>query len=404
MKKIKFDRLMLALSFLLSAGAAIICRVCTDMVVSDKWQLIIWSGVFFAAPLVFALIGISVVEVYRRSRYEIQRRGNRAVSFAAAVIGSLIIGCAGQALYMQKTANDNPRIGTDSDISIMMNSSNSMYPCAEECRGAIKTFVKAMEEETGAQLIVFANTGAMCLTDIEPMTDDNKKLIYQALYSDEADMIGGSDYNMAFGAVCEAESNTEHDNKAAILITAHDVSLDDEVTDAVLDAEIRVYCVNITDSDGKGAVGDDFLELIEESGGFTAVVKKDDSGKLDREELEEALLDIYDGESGGDGEPQLILAVGRDNLTLKRIILRFAAFILYALLISWVYYYTISAGTVLSSIVMGAAAALSVTYIDVNEFGIRTVLSVIILALTLWSAFTQYRYRENVYRKEDIYV
>lgn len=392
MKKLRFDWLMLILTVILSSVAMCACVLIKDEMTGDATGGIIWHAMFFALPLTFSLIGICIAEGIRSTKYVIQKKGNRILSFVLAITIGALLGAGGQVvinLVGTSTSEQSPIDKVEqkeeaaySDISIVLDYSRSMHEEVGDYAYVVDALLGKLEGENTAQIITFASK-IFETTELEKCTDSNKAALTSTI--EGVYHTGDSVLGEALELACDTLINSgEHDNKKVVLIS--DGQTDDMISqleDVFVDNNIALY--TLTPSGENHLMAD----VVEKSGGFD-VEYNGQNTSLD--ELAAALqtknykpADNKTSKEGYSENGNVSIAYGTAGLSVWSFFVRLIVLVLYALLATGVMYYSVSLSSVISSVITAVIASLLLLAV-----GDIIVLAGIIYVPLFHSAFTRY--------------
>lgn len=408
MKRVKFDWIMLLLSFSIAFICICFCLSFMDDMTDSVWGRVLWSGIVFALPLVGSLAGVALAELIRSKRYVVQKKGSRARSIAYAAVLPLIVGCVGQVLYMididtkrieipsNPIVTEAPVLNNESQISLLIDFSDSVYSDIDNCKQAACELVDRLDESTYFQYISFA-AKVFESTDMTKLDQAGKEKIKEVIRS--STHMGMTDLLQPIEEAYtkQKESGNQGVKKSVIMISdGVDGTLKSEfeaVKHRYLDEDIAFYLIKvkglgnfdisgITDlAQGTGGIvlplqknGIDYNELL--AALEKTVINSPVPHKVNKTYREEHKL--YFGTE--------TLPFGNRNINIWKILLRFLVFAGYSIIATWTIYYSVSKRDVLTAIAVGIAITLITTIL--GDRGI--IVSAILFDLAFWSAFTVY--------------
>ncbi len=397
MRRMKFDVLMMLLTFVLSATVCAVCLLVKDFWVEDDIGKIIFSGAFFALPLVFSLTGICISEAVRGRRMVIHRKGNRIVSFIVAMAVAFGIGASGQWAFnftnpekQEKTEIIITEKVKAMDICIVFDVSGTMSDLVAECKDAMCTLVDGLETGHRLQVIAFGTYVNICCNMIE-LTDDNRDYIKNIIQNAGAEGTG-SNFKVALENAYKSltKDSDEERTKTVIVVSdsvVNDISLYNDIKQNYLDAGIKVNSILRF---LYGENDDTFERFVKETGGLSTRIE---AGSIDTDKLLETLKIIYEKTQEKKVEESTkdivyttpLFPCAKDDIGIVKILIRFVLYILYALLATWVMYYSIS----LSSVIYAVCAAL-VCALLLQVTGESAIFTPIVYAVLFLTAFTGY--------------
>lgn len=378
---------MFIASIIVSGACALICSLFEENASYDYISIILYSAAFFAIPLVFSLIGIGIVELYRKRNYEIQKKGNRILSVITALILAALLGGGGQAVYsldLPQWKKDKPEEvvkSSSADISILLDFSGSMASYKAKCRQATCDLIDAVDKDDYIQIILFAES---ILNDDPPLlkaTDENKQKLKNIVNGPYNGI--GTNFNepLTYAYDTLTGKTSKSKNKAVIMLTDGDAPLNSSVYQDYISAKIPVYsiCIDITLSNVE--------DLVVDSGGYSVPLEGDD---IDNGELLNAFRNIYEDEIPREelddvvSKTYLPMFYGGEELSFLRVLIRLLIFALYTVLCSWCMYYEIGKSTLITAAVTAAVATL------ITCFTGSCLTAIPIFVLAFWIALTGY--------------
>lgn len=419
MKKVRFDWLMLILTFVFSAVAVMVCLLMKDLLPG-----VVWSGLCFALPLVCALIGICITEYIRGKNCVIHKKGNRVMSFVLAIVIGFGIGALGQlafdALAAAPEDDDNNEkhieetetdvIVTETtipmDICLLLDCSGSMDEVVAACKNAMCMLVDELDEKHSLQVITFDE---VCC-DLTELTDDNKEYIKKVIrraygYS--------SDPNMALEAAYDTLSDNALKDHSRVLIVVSDdtmddlyiddlyypIDVDDELLEKIIAADIKIYSLYNTTwvMPSYDIDNEKFAQYVKRSGGF---VTKIDESAVSTDKLLEALALIHEDSVQIIENPieeteeetkeaysceESLFPYGNEGMNVLKFFVRWILLVAFALLATYVMYYSLSVSNIIYGVIVGLAGALLLFATDKS-----IVFTALVYAVLFLTAFTGY--------------
>ncbi|MBQ4528732.1 MAG: hypothetical protein II998_11755 [Clostridia bacterium] len=380
MKKLRFDWLMMIVTFVASALSVVILNLVYDVRSNeDIFERVLASVLFFAIPLTVSSVCMLLVETFRKKDYILQITGSRAHSVIAAILVSSLIGGVGQLLYSFDFVTETPPAKVDAssvDVSVMLDYSKGMESYIDKCENAVCDIIDAGDENTNIQFISFA-ADIFEGTELITITDDIKQEFKDFVKS--CDHTGGTNYDIPL-TVAEStlSSAGQNDNQAILIVSDGDGEISKDISDKVFDSGIRVYLLSV------GNVNSSKIETFVQATGGEVIEL--DSGRYSAADILNKLKNpSYSIESGdtkfamGEG----LIYNSEDSASWYKFLIRVLVFTLYLLLAGWVMYFSISKAAVISAVISSVIVSL---FMLIGS----DVITLILCDLMFWTAFTKY--------------
>lgn len=385
MNKIKFDYLMLILSFGFSMVCAFCClKICYGKIENEEGQ-ILWNAAYFTIPLLGTLIGVCITEIVRRRKFIIRKKGSRILSFFLAAVCSFILGAVGQILYMYIGEHKENVSQTNTNVVFLIDSSASMEKCKQSAIDAACTLIDKMSNKNYVQIISFAGS-ILENTGFKQMNTAGKteiKNLIQGIHTN-----GKTNFNEPLKQAYYTLSRfTGEDRRRAVILLTDDdsqyIPLEDGIENKFIKEKIPIYSISIL-RNGSGNLKRNLMEIVKQSGGFDTAVEKNAAGGIKTEELLKALEYTYQSLESQTVISKELLSFGNENITILRFLLRVFVFILYGILTTWIVYYSFSQRWIVINGVLGLVTAVLVTIAG------KSLISIGVFGLVYWTAFTRY--------------
>lgn len=386
----KFDRWMLALTFLLSGAGCAVCAWLYGRMAQDAWGKILWTGLFFCVPFVGSLLGSFLAEGIHRRRFVVFRRGSRAVTLAAAALLSFLVGAGGQYLYMLSPVESHSAV----DMVLLLDGSGSMEGKKEPCAQAAEALLGQMDEQSRAQVVAFAAC-VLGNTELLPLDEEGRKTMTE--FIEKIDIIGGTEFGQPLTfALDSLEKNKEKGRMQAVLLLSDgEGPVPDTLEEKYKKKNVVLYTIRMDAGNQETETARRMAQFAQNTGGFDTKIQVDEKGQVDTKELTEAFLKAFSATKElGLGEGMLVFGKVKGNFLLC-LLVRVLTFVICGILVGAVYYRRLSKEQALGN--AAAGLVLSALVMVLGQIGIGSLaVSCVLFCILIFSAYTTYDSDEEV--------
>lgn len=284
-RKKRFDLTGMLFTMLFALAGSILCSRIRGIAETSAEGSILWSGLFLAVCFFCSLSGLWLSLYIRRMK--MQRRIDWGISFILLILCAALLGAGGQFFYQKSVEKGS----ADTDIVLLFDSSRSMAPYKSACVDAAGILIDDMKETDRMQTVLFA--GKVFDKSELLFMDESGKAQVKSILSGCDEIVGTTDFDLAFMEALEAFSEGEDRNQAIILLTDGLGAVSEAVQKECLERKIRVCTISIGGMDEKEEQVRHLTDFIKQTGGFETVVPAGAENQLNAEQLLGALEEAF---------------------------------------------------------------------------------------------------------------
>ena len=320
----------------------------------------LWVGIFFLIQFVLGFAALQIAIAMNR-KYKFEQLPLKWVAFLTAGVLVFGIGFGGQYLFMY--SKEEISVPAEVDMVLLLDTSSSMEAAGFDRprTDAACQFVDSLNENTRLQAVSFAGK-VLDSTQFLAMSNTNKDTLKQMI-SAAIDGLGMTDFNEPLQQAMETlnSQGRENCNKAVILLTDGQSGLDNHVMNDYIASDIRVFTIRISESTSLSSNEQDLIDFTAATGGFDTQLMPDYSGNVDTADMLNAFRNAFEATSQRSvNMREDLLVYAADGITMNQFLIRTLVMILCVNVIGFGYFGRLTIPSVVSSSVMGMAAAVLV--------------------------------------------
>ena len=378
MKGKRFSLFLSGISALGVFGGMLIMLNQIDRVTNQPGERALWMGAFFLVVFVLGFVALQLaMAIYKN--YRVERPGLWWAAFLVTCVLIFGIGAGGQYLFM--FSREEVVIPAEVDMVLLLDASGSMETggYSGPRTDAACQFVDSLDESSRLQAVSFAGT-VVDSTALLPADSANKDQLKQMIRTIDAS--GTTDFNEPLTLAMNTlnSQGRPNCNKAVILLTDGQSTLDSSVVDQYLNTDIRVFTIRISNVSSLTAEEQALVDFATNTKGFDAHLMPRSDGSIDTSAMLQAFKDAFDATSETNVNMRKGLIVcSQEGVTMWQFLIRVLVMVLCAVVIGFGYFRRISPAAVLSSAVMGLSAAVLVTALDGEGIFVCTLVTVLLI-------------------------
>lgn len=386
----KFDRWMLALTFLLSGAGCAACAWLYGRMAQDDWGKILWTGLFFCIPFVVSLLGSFLAEGIHRRNFVIFRRGNRAITLIAAALTGFAVGAGGQFLYMLPPMENHSAV----DMVLLLDGSGSMQGKKEPCVQATEALLEQMDEQSRAQAVAFASC-VLGNTELLPLDEEGRETLIK--FVEGTDIIGGTEFGqpLTFALNSLEEKKETGRIQAVILLSDGEGPFQETLEEEYKEKDVVLYTIRMDAGEQETETARQLVQFAQKTGGFDTKIPVDEKGQISTDELTKAFRQAFSAaKEFGMGEGMLVFGKIKGSFLL-RFLIRALIFSVCGILVGAVYYRRLNKEQAIGNAAAGLVLCVLVTVL--GQIGVGSLsASCVLFCVFIFSAYTTYDLDEEV--------
>ena len=332
------------------------------MIDNVNWtsEHIFWGGAFFAVVFLCGFAGFQISLLLMKRHFRIIHSPRWVAALIVCAVLMFAVGAGGQALFM--LSSQETTINSTVDIVLLLDASGSMdtYGYSHARTDAATQFVDTVSEDTYMQAVSFASI-VLDSTELLPMDVTGKQTLKG--FIDDIDSVGMTDFDLPIVQAIDTLSSAgrQDSSKAIILLTDGEGEFSASTSQALLDANIRLFSIRIDASGSDSQEKQALIDLSERSGGFDTRLVPGADGSIDATELLEAFQSAFEASTQREIVMRQELLACSDDVTLYQFVIRLATFVICSVIFGIGYFAQFKIGMVICNAISGAVAAVLVT-------------------------------------------
>lgn len=306
---------------------------------------IISSIALFTLTPLFGIIGLEVSLMLIRKKFVALGRRSLVKSIAATLAFGIVIGFASQLVYAMGTVTSTTTIELPGEVErlnivLAMDKSDSMYNAyfSEPCAEAACTLVDGLSDDFYMKYISFS-ADVIGETDLLKMTDGNKENVKSQIERWEPS--GGTNFDEPIKAALNAVDGVDG-TSVIILVTDGRAELSATLASKLSSKndDLSFYVLYISEDAQPDIVG-----IADES----FEIPQNEEGGIDVSKVLAALRSAVKTTTREKEETEEVFGITDDALTypvdverVNQVMITFAAFVIYAVFVSWLYFGSVS--------------------------------------------------------------